>query len=310
MKIFSLLKEWLHSHNIYFRRWWDGFLSYPHYLGHIKPYLFTDSEEEYIIRRKITSRIWKPQNLSLPVGKRVLSISPHPDDESIGAGGLLWAHRNLSEIHCIVLSRGEKGGALEIPSENSELYKSELAKVRKQEFLKTVSMLNTKSFYFFDFPNGDISCNTQEAERLRSSVKKIKPDVVMLPWFFDDWPDHRCANILYAWGCADFEYMVLSYEVWTMLEPNALFDITDYLEGKLSLIQNYGSQLRTVDYLSYVIALAKLRAFQYSPHRSGAIEAYFALPNHEYCELVRHYYGTPGNITNLTRRLLDKKTFL
>jgi hypothetical protein len=41
-----------------------------------------------------------------------------------------------------------------------------------------------------------------------------------------------------------------------MLEPNAVFDIAKHMNGKLSLIRNYPSQLRTVDYLGYTSCLA------------------------------------------------------
>jgi LmbE family N-acetylglucosaminyl deacetylase len=33
-------------------------------------------------------------------------LCPHPDDESIGAGGLLRAHRNSAEIHLACLCTG------------------------------------------------------------------------------------------------------------------------------------------------------------------------------------------------------------
>jgi hypothetical protein len=78
-----------------------------------------------------------------------------------------------------------------------------------------------------------------------------------------------------------------------MLEPNAVLDITAHLAGKLSLIRNYPSQLRTVDYVGYASSLASVRAYQagFRPLRSGAAEAFVALPNREYCELVRQRYG-------------------
>lgn len=274
------------------RRWWMGLMSYHRYLGYIKPFLKADSEEEYFIRRKAVSKSWAPRRLSFPVAHKILVISPHPDDESIGAGGLLWAHRDVSEIHFIVLCKGEKGGRLEGPYENTGQYKLKLAAARKDEFYKTSSALKARSCHFFDFPDGEIPCSQNEADKLRDLVKKIDPDIVFLPWLFDDWPDHRRANALYALGCADLEYMVFAYEVWTMLEPNAIFDISGHIDGKRSLIKNYESQLRIIDYLSYCEGLSKVRAFQYSncPDKGGAIEAYLALPNNEYCELARYYY--------------------
>jgi len=306
MKIFSLLRDWLCHCSAHVKIWWYGFTLYSRYFGDTRLRLLFKSEKDYFIRHRIMNKDLQPKQVSVPVGKRILSISPHSDDESIGAGGLLWAHRNLSEIHCIVLSRGEKGGALEEDIEDPRLYSSKLADIRKAEFSKTASMLNAASINFFDFPDGNILCNMEEAERLRSLVKKIEPDVVLLPWFLDDLPDHRRANILYAWACAGFLLKVFSYEVWTGLEPNAILDITDYLDGKLSLVRNYESQLRTVDYLSYVSGLSKVRAFQFSirPCRSGAIEAYLALSNHEYCDLVFNYYGKPGKINKSVYALI------
>jgi hypothetical protein len=88
--------------------------------------------------------------------------------------------------------------------------------------------------------------------------------------------------------CGDLEATVLGYEIWTMLEPNAVFDITQHLVDKLSLIRNYASQLRTAYYLGYASAIATVRAYQAAlqPLRSGAAEAFVALPNREYCKLV------------------------
>ena len=308
MKIFLLIRDWIWHFNTHVRIWWDIFILYLFYLGYSGSRLLFKFEKDYLVKRRMMGKGWQPKQVSLPVGKRILSISPHPDDESIGAGGLLWAHRNLSEVHCIVLSLGEKGGALKENVEDPQLYSSKLADIRKAEFSKTASMLNAASSYFFDFSDGNILCNMHEAERLRLLVKKIEPDVVLLPWFLDNLPDHRRTNILYAWACAGLALTVFSYEVWTLLEPNAVLDITDYLDGKITLIRNYESQLRTLDYLSYVSGLSKIRAFQFSgrPCRSGAIEAYLALPNHEYCDLVLNYYGKPGQINKLAYPLIGR----
>jgi LmbE family N-acetylglucosaminyl deacetylase len=303
----SILKRVLHSLNIHPKKWRDSLVSYPRYLGYIKPRLLASCDEDYIIRRKALSNAWEPRHLTLPVGKRILSISVHPDDESIGAGGLLWAHRNISELHLIALSRGEKGGALEEKIVDPALYETKLAEVRKAEFSRTASMLGARSCHFFDFPDGQISFGHEHLERLGALVKQIKPDIVLLPWFLDNWSDHRRANILYSWACSDLELIVLAYEVWTMLEPNAVLDITDYLEGKLSLVRNYPSQLRTVDYESYCVGISQVRAFQFSPRpkRSGAQEAYLSLPNQEYCALVHQYYGKPGQIKKSAYALID-----
>jgi hypothetical protein len=92
--------------------------------------------------------------------------------------------------------------------------------------------------------------------------------------------------------------VVLGFEIWTMLQPNSVLDVTDYFSEKLELVSMYRSQTATVDYVSLCRGLASARAF-YNPtrgDRSGAVEAFFSLPNHEYCDLVRAVYGEPGQL--------------
>ena len=305
----SILKRILHRFNIHPKRYRDALFAYPRYLGYIKPRMLASCDEEYIARCRALSNAWEPRHLKPPVGKTILAISPHPDDEAIGAGGLLWAHREISEIHLLALSSGERGGALDENNLDPAQYASKLAQTRKDEFSRVASMLKAKSCHFFELADGRISFDHTQVERLSLLVKEIKPDIVLLPWFLDNWPDHRRANILYAWACADLQLSVFSYEVWTQLSPNAVLDISDYLEGKLTLLRSYVSQLRTVDYEGYCIGLAKVRAFQFSrrPKRGGTLEAYFALPNQQYCALVHQYYGAPGKLKKTAHVLVDSQ---
>jgi LmbE family N-acetylglucosaminyl deacetylase len=289
MRLVSALRAALHSRRIHPRRWLTGVVSYSRYLGYIKPHLLQKTEDEFRVRRHLITRAWEPRQLVAPVGKCILALCPHPDDESIGAGGLLLAHRDLAEIHLVCLCDGAGGGSIEGPG----LDPKAIVKVRKSEFQMTAAALGAASVHHLDFPDGNIPCSAEAVELLRSIVYRIRPDVVALPWFLDGHIDHRRANALYALACGDIEATVLGYEIWSMLEPNAFFDITEQLADKLSLIQNYPSQLRTVNYVGYASGLAAVRAYQMAvqPLRSGAAEVFLALPNHEYCELVIELSG-------------------
>jgi LmbE family N-acetylglucosaminyl deacetylase len=263
-------------------------MSYSRYLGYIKPELLRASEQEYRVRRELLVRGWETARLQAPVGKRILALSPHPDDESIGAGGLLWAHRGKAEIHIVCLTDGEKGGALANPPDDPIAAQRQLAGARREELAKVSEALGARSLEFCSFPDGNIAGTPENVSRLRSVIARIAPDVVLLPWFLDNHPDHRSANALYAAASSDLDCLVLGYEIWALLEPNAVFDITGQLEAKLALIRNFKSQLRTVDYLGYATGLAQTRAYHYPVHpkRSGAVECFVALPNREYCDLV------------------------
>jgi LmbE family N-acetylglucosaminyl deacetylase len=289
MRFISFIKAALHRSGIHPRRWLCGLVSYSRYIGYIRPHLLRATEEEFRVRRQLVTRAWEPRRLVAPVGKRILALCPHPDDESIGAGGLLLAHRELSEIYLVCLSDGAGGGSLGEADTN----RNALVEARRAEFRNTAA-----SVQHLDYPSGNIPCNAAALQRLRTIVRDIAPDAVLLPWFLDGHIDHRSTNVLYARACGDIEATVLGYEIWTMLEPNAVFDITPYLSEKLSLIRNYSSQLRTVDYLGYAAGLATVRAYHAAlrPLRSGAAEAFVALPNREYCELVCRLYGRGNKI--------------
>jgi LmbE family N-acetylglucosaminyl deacetylase len=285
----SFVKAAFHRKGIHPRRWLTGLVSYSRYLGYIKPQLLQATENEFRIRRQLLASAWEPRRLAAPVGKRILALCPHPDDESIGAGGLLLAHRELAEIHLVCLCNGAAGGSLGEVDANPEA----MAAVRRAEFRQTAVVLRAASVEHLDYPDGNIPSSPKEVERLRSLVRAIRPDVVLLPWFLDGHVDHRQANLLYARACGDLDATVLGYEIWSMLEPNAVFDITKHLAEKISLIRNYPSQLRTIDYIGYISGLASVRAYHAAlqPLRSGAAEAFVALPNREYCELVCELYN-------------------
>ncbi len=306
MKPVPLVKDILHRRGIHPRRWFNGWLAYSRYLGYVKPQLATASEEEFLVRRKLLARAWEPRQLIAPFGKRLLALCPHPDDECIGAGGVLLAHRDQAEIHLVCLCNGEGGGKLGEPETDAGGAESKLVETRKAEFRKTAHVLRAASVHNLGFPDGGIPCSAAAAEQLRSIVRAIQPDVVLLPWFLDDHVDHRRANVLYAWGCADLPTLVLGYEVWSLLEPNAVMDISKHLDEKLALIRNYESQLRTVDYVSFASGLARVRAYQFPTHacRGGAVEAYVALPNHEYCRTVCQLYGEAGCVRQSALSLL------
>lgn len=295
MSVRDYIKKLAFKFNIHPRNWMDAINTYPRFMGMIKPKLLTDSDAEFIARRLSMQKGWWCKKISAPIGKRILSIAAHPDDEVMGTGGLLLAHRNLAEMHFLTICNGEEGCSAENcpPGQDMASFKRDLAVRRKKELQKTAQMLGVVTNECLDFPDGKIPITEESTHRVREIVYKIKPDVILLPWFLDDHHDHRMTNILFASACQDYECMIFACEVWSLLQPNAVLDITENLENKLNLLRNYQSQLSGIGYISYVQGLARVRAFQ-NPVRddlAGAVEAYMTLPSREYCSIVRNYYG-------------------
>jgi LmbE family N-acetylglucosaminyl deacetylase len=287
-----------------FRRWLGfhprallhSMLTYPRFMGRIKPEFLGAAEEEVLVRLRSLHRCWEPSHLECPVGRRLLVLAPHPDDEAIGVGGLLLAHRGRSAVHVVNLFNGEAGGQLpDRPWKDDPDYRAELVAERRKEMAAAGERLGVAALHQLDLRDGQSVPNPEDARKLRAIVDRVRPDVVLLPWFLDNHRDHRVTNILYSWSCRDLNCPVLGFEVCTLCQPNSVFDITPWLNEKLDLVGLYQTQVTTIDYLSYVRGLAQTAFLQARrPDRGGAMEAMFALPSRDYCDLVIDFYGSPG----------------
>jgi LmbE family N-acetylglucosaminyl deacetylase len=289
------------------RAWLHSLLTYPRFLGRIKPGLMHGQEEEILARLRSLDRRWETGSLRAPLGRRLLVIAPHPDDESLGVGGLLLAHRAMCEVHILNVFNGEGGGRLSDRCWTDDpTYKSELVSARRSELEAAAQVLDAASIRYLDLKDGVTMPNTRDSRRLREVVEQVRPDVVLIPWYLDNQRDHRVTNILYAWSCQEFVCMVLGYEVWTLCQPNAMFDITPWLDEKVELVKSYRTQVATVNYPAYVRGLGLTRAFLHAvrPDRGGAAEALFAVPNRDYCDLVQAFYGEPNHLRPAAREIL------
>src|SRR5262245_57750849 len=173
-------------------------LTYPRFLGAIKPALLEANAVELEARLACLKASLSPSKLRVPVGRRILAISPHPDDETIGAGGLLLAHSKSAEISVITIFNGDGGGLLEDAKRQSPTYKS-LVEARLKELHAACAHFSGKVIGGLGLSDGHIPGPGDCApERLRDLVQSVRPDVVILPWLLDNHADHRTTNLLWA----------------------------------------------------------------------------------------------------------------
>jgi LmbE family N-acetylglucosaminyl deacetylase len=233
--------------------------------------------------------------MECPVGERILAVSPHADDETIGAGGLLISHKELSQIAVITVFNGEGGGSLSPALSNAKDYKQQLITKRRDELAAACKYFNGQIIGRLDIPDGTQPADFRvSATWLRELVLGYKPDVCVLPNFLDKHQDHQTTNRLWASACRDLSCIILGSEIWSLhVAPNAYFEISDSLAAKLLAIGEFNSQLATVDYKRLADGLATVRGFQCPgvARRSGAAEAFLALPNVDYCDLVENFFA-------------------
>lgn len=112
--------------------------------------------------------------------QRVLVISPHPDDETIGAGGYIAVAREAgAEVRIVLVTDGNKHGQ---------------GNVRHVEFDNATRVLGVSEtdLVFLDFPDGSLLREGGSALKsaLQTEVDSFHPDVVVYPDQRDANPDH------------------------------------------------------------------------------------------------------------------------
>jgi LmbE family N-acetylglucosaminyl deacetylase len=192
--------------------------------------------------------------------KRVLVISPHPDDESIGCGGTLRKHVVEGDVvQVIFLTSGEQGGHGAPP---------ELTAVRREAEAKAAAeILGVHGIEFFREPDGKLSATPNVVERLRGRIQSEHPDLIYLPHDREMHCDH-CAAVEIVRRALETSLAaleILMYEVWTPLQRmDAIVDISPFIEVKRSAIRAYQSQCAEVDFEQAILGLNRYRGEMHS----------------------------------------------
>jgi LmbE family N-acetylglucosaminyl deacetylase len=123
---------------------------------------------------------------------KLMAVLAHPDDESLGNGGMLakYAAEGIG-IHLVVATRGERGW----PGKESEYPGLEtLGKLREAEVCRAAEVLGLLGVYFLDYLDGDLdAAHPAEAiAKIVGHLRRIRPDVVVTFGPFGGYghPDH------------------------------------------------------------------------------------------------------------------------
>jgi LmbE family N-acetylglucosaminyl deacetylase len=189
--------------------------------------------------------------------KRVMVISPHPDDETIGCGGTILAHVAAGDVvYAEILTSGENGG--------HGLEKNETAKVREAEAIKAAAMLGIQSVEFYRQPDSNLRAITSVVNKLTNRILDFDPDTIYVPHPAEQHPDHRAAFHLLQRCLRSLNARtlprVLAYEIWTPLQQlDEIIDITPHLQSKLKAIAVYKSQTQAMNFEAAAQGLARYR---------------------------------------------------
>ena len=229
------------------------------------------------------SRNLTPLEMEAPKAKRICVLAPHIDDEAIGPGGtLLKAAKAGARIDVVYVTRGR---AFE-----SDDYRD----TRMAEAEQALAMIGAKHHYLGHMTR-EIEMTAESAKRLAELLRELKPDVLFLPFLFDDHDDHRRVSdmLLMAQETADYEpnLEIWAYQVYTAVLGNVVVDITPVAQDKRTMINCYASEMAKRDWAHYALGLNawNLRFLKNSPEPRFA-EMFFVAPLKDYLSLCRTYY--------------------
>jgi len=227
--------------------------------------------------------------------QNALVLAPHPDDETFGMGGTIKKMTTAgSQVTVVFLADGSLGVSSEMlteykNSENSHLTKN-LADLRKNEAKRACEVLGVSESIFWGYRDDKLAASHSAIKALEDLIGQIKPDIIFLPSFLDNHPDHRATNEIFINATSGLSkelknFEVWAYEVWTPVIANRIVDITLYTKTKEEAIGSYESQIRTRRYDKAIMALNQYRAE--INNTQGYCEGFFASNLELYKELYR-----------------------
>jgi len=257
-----------------------------------RPYL-----ESYGLLR--TSKIFNTSCLVWePGAERVLVLAPHMDDETIGCGGTLARHASAGgNITVVFLTDGRHGGGPRVKNLAGEALKAEQQKLvatRKLEAHRALAKLGVQSMLFLDIEDGTLAEDSAAAPRLHAILEEQRPELVYVPYFLEQHPDHFAATriLLEATRGSTLRIQCVGYEVWTPLFPNCVVRIDDVVEQKKQALAEYRSQLEQTDYMHSGLGLNAYRSAAFNGNYGRFAEAFCSVPLQQYRAMFDAYRGS------------------
>jgi len=181
-------------------------------------------------------------------GHRALILAPHPDDESIGCGGLIAAACAAGLPPAVVILTD---GAASHPHSKTHP-PARLAAVREAEAREALTILGLaeKNMFFLREPDTKLSLHGTIIENLAAIAVREDCGIVIGPWAGDPHCDHEAAALIAEAVAIRLGLPLLSYPVWGWLREDApapgikgwRLDISAQLDLKRRAIAAHASQ--------------------------------------------------------------------
>lgn len=184
--------------------------------------------------------------------QRILVLSPHPDDDVIGAGGTLHRyHQKGAHITSLYLTDGRAG---------SRTYaESELIAIRQAEARQAADIVGIDQLIFLDHRDSELALTPETLKELTQVLEKTRPEAVFLPFFLDDHADHMATNRIFLAAAERYpNCLCYAFGLWRLLPTyNFTVDITNCIDLKKQAIQAHASQVAECDLVGGSLGISK-----------------------------------------------------
>ncbi|RPA68083.1 PIG-L family deacetylase [Cyclobacteriaceae bacterium YHN15] len=183
--------------------------------------------------------------------KKILIISAHPDDETLGAGGTLLKHKaNGDKLYWIIVtSISESGG-----------FSKDRVISRGKEIDEVSKRFGFEDVFFLNFPTMSLTSSSVPVlvPEISKIFQEVKPEVIYTLNRSDAHSDHRYLSDAVMACTKSFRYpflkKVLMYECISETEfapsfpekvfiPNYFVDVSGFMDEKIEIMKIYFSEL-------------------------------------------------------------------
>jgi len=180
-------------------------------------------------------------------------ISPNPDDDVIGAGGMmaLLAGSRRPVVVVYVTSGAPAGRS-----------GSDVSRIRRSEALEALRLVRARGAFFLPFTSQDVHATPVRVRALLMKIiRQAAPRALYLPCPFERHATHQAVTHMVVGGMRrqyPYEGELWGYSVWSTLLPSSLVksvDISQVAHLKRRAIERHVSQVAVNDYAAGVLGL-------------------------------------------------------
>ena len=182
---------------------------------------------------------------------KIIIISAHPDDETLGAGGTILKHKkNGDEVYWLIVTDVFE----------SEGFSNERVLSRKQEIENVSKLYSFNNVYNLGYPTMKLNdiILFELVNKISRIFQEIEPETIYVMNRSDAHSDHRIVFDAVMSCTKSFRYpyvkKVLMYECLSetefapilperVFQPNYFVDISDFLNNKIKIMKIFDSEL-------------------------------------------------------------------